>query len=240
MNDTLAPQLQRVHDAGKEAALEDLPYTDPNGHGSTLFGVARAYPMGGKQESVPTVLVHGFPVKNPRVVSSVLLDPVKPDPGRLHQSKLLPGIREPTPTLTDGDLSETGRLRGFGGEPAKRMILQCLQRLGFQTRQQLSFGNASLSGPPPAAGKGGKGYGKGYWSGGKGGYYHNEGKGYGKGSYSEGKGSWGSGGGGYKGGPPPSGYGKGFMAGFRSSGPPMKGGYGGKGYGSWGKGYGGY
>ncbi|EER19448.1 5'-3' exoribonuclease, putative [Perkinsus marinus ATCC 50983] len=240
MNDTLAPQLQRVHDGGKEAALEDLPYTDPNGHGSTLFGVARAYPMGGKQESVPTVLVHGFPVKNPRVVSSVLLDPVKPDPGRLHQSKLLPGIREPTPTLTDGDLSETGRLRGFGGEPAKRMILQCLQRLGFQTRQQLSFGNASLSGPPPAAGKGGKGYGKGYWSGGKGGYYHNEGKGYGKGSYSEGKGSWGSGGGGYKGGPPPSGYGKGFMAGFRSSGPPMKGGYGGKGYGSWGKGYGGY
>jgi hypothetical protein len=50
------------------------------------------------------------------------------------------------------DFAESSRLRGFGGDPAKRMILQVLQELGFHTAQHVNkqVGPSELSGPPAA------------------------------------------------------------------------------------------
>lgn len=43
-----------------------------------------------------------------------------------HSSKMLPGITEHAVVVNAADLDEQSRMKGFGGEPARRMIMQAL------------------------------------------------------------------------------------------------------------------
>merc|ERR1719229_1281290 len=43
-----------------------------------------------------------------------------------HTSKMLPGADQPPLVINASDMDEKARMKGFGGEPAKRMIMQAL------------------------------------------------------------------------------------------------------------------
>ena len=65
--------------------------------------------------------------------------------------QLLPGAFPLAPVLDISDHIEATQLKGFGGEPARRMILNVLQqKLEFNTQTQVvkNFGPSQLTGPP--------------------------------------------------------------------------------------------
>jgi hypothetical protein len=136
---------------GTTGILADLPYTDARGHGATLFGKIFAYKEGGKPAKVESMIVRQPAIVHPDIVSVGLEEP-EPHPSRpFHSCQLLPG-HFPNPKILDvTDHMETQNLKGFGGEPAKRMILNVLQKkLEFNTQTQVSksFGPSQLTGPP--------------------------------------------------------------------------------------------
>merc|ERR1712228_1001706 len=82
--------------------------------------------------------IEGLPdVEQSHAVSAVWTDPE----AGLHQSVMLPGIVEQGVVVNAADMDEEARMKGFGGEPAKRMILQAL---GKDTRKGKGKGKASL------------------------------------------------------------------------------------------------
>jgi len=73
----------------------------------------------------------------PDVEESHCMTAMYRDPDFLgHQSILLPGIVEQACVINAADMDEGSRLKGFGGEPAKRMILQAL---GKDPKQQPKY-----------------------------------------------------------------------------------------------------
>merc|ERR1711865_1197929 len=67
-----------------------------------------------------------------------------------HSSRLLQGIHEQRMVVNASDMDEQARLKGFGGEPARRMILQAL---GKNPDQKPVYKDGSQVKPkqPPAA-----------------------------------------------------------------------------------------
>ena len=157
-NDHLSKQLVEVHRKWSEsgavgrAPIHDLPFTDPCSQGNSMFGYIEGCERGGIAEQIESPFMNGEPLDNPRCVCALFEDPKPPHSRPLHSTQLLPGAY-PSAKILDGiDLAEAGRLRGFGGEPARRMILQLLQELGFHTQQHVNktVGPSELSGPPAA------------------------------------------------------------------------------------------
>lgn len=87
-----------------------------------LFGYLEGWASGGANRQVISP-IEGLPdVEESHVVSAQFQDPeVVP-----HSSKLLPGIQEQALVVNAADMDESSRMKGFGGEPAKRMIMQAL------------------------------------------------------------------------------------------------------------------
>jgi len=76
---------------------------------------------GGKREVVSPI--EGLPdVEESDCVAAQFYEPENVP----HFSKLLPGINEQALVINAGDMDDRTRMKGFGGEPAKRMILQAL------------------------------------------------------------------------------------------------------------------
>merc|ERR1712129_298843 len=91
-------------------------------HKSPMFGFLEGWQMGGANREVVSP-IEGLPdVEESHAISAQFQDPeIAP-----HVSKLLPGIREAGIVINAADMDEQSRMKGFGGEPAKRMILQAL------------------------------------------------------------------------------------------------------------------
>lgn len=87
-----------------------------------LFGFLEGWQQGGANRQVVSP-IEGLPdVEESHAISAQFWDPdVVP-----HSSKLLPGITEQPLVVNAADMDESTRMKGFGGEPAKRMILQAL------------------------------------------------------------------------------------------------------------------
>jgi 5'-3' exoribonuclease 2 len=151
--DCLAPQLEDLERKAEGATtqLADMPYTDARGHGTTLFGRIYNSSSTGKKSVIRTMIASESDVENPACVSAEIEDP-HPHPSRpQHMCQLLPGSNPNPPVLDISDHIEATQLKGFGGEPARRMILNVLQqKLEFNTQAQVtrSFGPSELTGPP--------------------------------------------------------------------------------------------
>merc|ERR1712187_630005 len=52
--------------------------------------------------------------------------------GAQHISKILPGAQEQALVVNAADMDEQARMKGFGGEPARRMIMQALGKDAFK------------------------------------------------------------------------------------------------------------
>ena len=117
-----------------------------------MFGFIEGCDKGGIREDVASPLSDGETLATVRCVCALFDDPKPPHSRPLHSTQLLPGVYPALKTLDAIDFAEMSRMRGFGGEPAKRMILQVLQELGFHTQQHVSkaIGPSELSGPPAA------------------------------------------------------------------------------------------
>lgn len=151
--DCLAAQLVDLHakPEGATGQLADMPYTDARGHGTTLFGNIFRTENGGKPAVVASMIRAENDVANPQCVMAEIEDPL-PHPSRpMHMCQLLPGAFTWAPVLDISDHMEATQLKGFGGEPARRMILSVLQqKLEFNTQTQVvrNFGPSQLTGPP--------------------------------------------------------------------------------------------
>ena len=150
--DCLARQLEDLHSKpeGASGRLADMPYTDARGHGTTLFGRIYKFSDGGKP--VVQSLINGTPdLRSPACVWCEIDEPL-PHPSRpFHSCQLLPGHFAHSRVLDATDHIEATQLKGFGGEPARRMILNVLQqKLDFNTQTQIgrSQGFSELTGPP--------------------------------------------------------------------------------------------
>jgi len=120
---SLAHQVQLVQ-AAFEAGHVGVKQALRGGglHKSNHFGFIEGWAQGGANREVVSP-IEGLPdVEESHAISAQYQDPeVAP-----HVSKLLPGIREAAVVINAADMDEANRMKGFGGEPAKRMILQAL------------------------------------------------------------------------------------------------------------------
>jgi 5'-3' exoribonuclease 2 len=152
-SDCLAKQLEDVHTKpmGATTQLADMPYSDARGHGTTLFGRIYKYEFGGRPSVVKSLIAANTDLENPACVSVEIEDPL-PHPSRpQHMCQLLPGAIPNAAVLDISDHIEATQLKGFGGEPARRMIINVLQqKLEFVTQAQVvrGFGPSELTGPP--------------------------------------------------------------------------------------------
>merc|ERR1712232_835477 len=113
-----------------------------------MLGWLEGWQLGGAGRNVPSP-IEGLPdVEESHAVSAVWQDPE----AGLHQSVMLPGIVEAGVVVNAADMDEEARMKGFGGEPAKRMILQAL---GRDTRKRKSYMDLEKSASQaPKAGSG--------------------------------------------------------------------------------------
>eukprot|EP00811_Abedinium_folium_P035160 NODE_7978_length_1533_cov_4.652205.p2 GENE.NODE_7978_length_1533_cov_4.652205~~NODE_7978_length_1533_cov_4.652205.p2 ORF type:complete len:317 (-),score=104.64 NODE_7978_length_1533_cov_4.652205:151-1101(-) len=89
---------------------------------ASIFGTMEGYVGGGMNRTI-TSPIEGLPdVEESDSISAIYYDP----PMARHISKMLPGISEAPVVINASDLDEQTRMKGFGGEPARRMILQAL------------------------------------------------------------------------------------------------------------------
>merc|ERR1712151_662813 len=87
-----------------------------------LFGSLEGWQAGGANRTVVSP-IEGLPdVEESHAISAMFQDPETMP----HVSKLLPGIQEQAIVINASDMDEQSRMKGFGGEPAKRMIMQAL------------------------------------------------------------------------------------------------------------------
>lgn len=97
-----------------------------------LFGALEGWQGGGANREV-TSPIEGLPdVEESHCISAQFTDPE----GVPHQSKLLPGIAEQPVVVNAADMDEGSRLKGFGGEPARKLIMQALGKDGRRKRYQ--------------------------------------------------------------------------------------------------------
>jgi len=97
-----------------------------------LFGFLEGFANGGSNRSVDSP-IEGLPdVEESHAISAQFTDPEKVP----HSSKMLPGIQEMPLVVNASDMDEETRMKGFGGEPAKRMIMQAL---GKDSRKKPSY-----------------------------------------------------------------------------------------------------
>lgn len=97
-----------------------------------LFGFLEGWQSGGGGRQVVSP-IEGLPdVECSHCISAQFTDPdIVP-----HTSRLLPGITEMPLVVNAADMDEETRMKGFGGEPAKRMIMQALGKDGSKKRYQ--------------------------------------------------------------------------------------------------------
>eukprot|EP00440_Ansanella_granifera_P062736 gb/GFBE01068026.1/.p1 GENE.gb/GFBE01068026.1/~~gb/GFBE01068026.1/.p1 ORF type:complete len:946 (+),score=224.82 gb/GFBE01068026.1/:1-2838(+) len=97
-----------------------------------LMGTLEGWQGGGANREVPSP-IEGLPdVEESHCISAQFYDPdVVP-----HTSKLLPGIKEQPLVVNAADMDEGSRMKGFGGEPAKKLIMQALGKDGRKKRYQ--------------------------------------------------------------------------------------------------------
>lgn len=87
-----------------------------------LFGYLEGWQSGGAARTIVSP-IEGLPdVEESHAISCVFYDPEF----TRHISQLLPGITQQGIVVSAADMDESSRMKGFGGEPAKRMILQAL------------------------------------------------------------------------------------------------------------------
>lgn len=105
-----------------------------------LFGFLEGWQGGGANREVVSP-IEGLPdVEESHCISAQYSDPeVVP-----HTSKLLPGILEQPLIVNAADMDEGARMKGFGGEAAKRLIMQALGKDGRRKRY-------ADQAPPPVA-----------------------------------------------------------------------------------------
>ena len=153
LTDCLAKQLEDLHTKplGASSQLADMPYTDARGQGTTLFGRIFKTQHGGRPLVIQSLIQGQKDAVNPLCVSAEIEEPI-PHPSRpFHACSLLPGAFVLPKVLEISDHIEATQMKGFGGEPARRMILNVLQqKLEFNTQTQVarSFGPSELTGPP--------------------------------------------------------------------------------------------
>jgi len=95
-----------------------------------LFGYLEGWQGGGAGRTVVSP-IEGLPdVEESDAISAQFS---LPDFVR-HTAKLLPGINEGPLVINAADMDESSRMKGFGGEPAKRMIMQALGKDDKKTR----------------------------------------------------------------------------------------------------------
>eukprot|EP00933_Yihiella_yeosuensis_P040899 TRINITY_DN35302_c0_g1_i1.p1 TRINITY_DN35302_c0_g1~~TRINITY_DN35302_c0_g1_i1.p1 ORF type:complete len:933 (-),score=220.61 TRINITY_DN35302_c0_g1_i1:95-2893(-) len=91
-----------------------------------LFGYLEGWQGGGANREVISP-IEGLPdVEESHCVSSTYTDPDSAP----HRSIMLPGIIEQPVVVNAQDMDEGARMKGFGGEAAKRMIMQALGKDG--------------------------------------------------------------------------------------------------------------
>jgi len=97
-----------------------------------LFGFLEGWQGGGANREV-TSPIEGLPdVEQSHCISAQFADPdVVP-----HTSKMLPGISEQPLVVNAADMDEGTRSKGFGGDGAKKMIMQALGKDGRRTKYQ--------------------------------------------------------------------------------------------------------
>eukprot|EP00929_Paragymnodinium_shiwhaense_P008140 TRINITY_DN112080_c0_g1_i1.p1 TRINITY_DN112080_c0_g1~~TRINITY_DN112080_c0_g1_i1.p1 ORF type:complete len:988 (+),score=240.62 TRINITY_DN112080_c0_g1_i1:267-2966(+) len=110
-----------------------------------MFGTCEGYQFGGAKRTVASP-IEGLPdVEESDCVSCVY----EPPPKAFHESKMLPGIKEMALVINASDMDERARMQGYGGQQAKRMILQAL---GKDPRDKPMFKDMpGLPGNKPAA-----------------------------------------------------------------------------------------
>merc|ERR1719512_4382 len=87
-----------------------------------FFGSLEGWQLGGGNREVISP-IEGLPdVEESHTVCALYFEPEHLP----HFSTLLPGITEQAVVINASDMDEQSRMKGFGGEPAKRMILQAL------------------------------------------------------------------------------------------------------------------
>jgi len=123
-----------------------------------LFGFIEGWQGGGANKEVVSP-IEGLPdVEESHALCAMFTDPEAVP----HTSKMLPGIQEMPLVVNAADMDEAARMKGFGGEPAKRMIMQALGKdanarpkyKDIEARQQKREGHAqgaasSSSAPKP-------------------------------------------------------------------------------------------
>lgn len=116
---------------------------------ASLEGFLTGFEDGGAGRTV-TSPIEGLPdVEESHCCTALFEDPEFTG----HQSILLPGIVAAPMVINAADMDEQSRLKGFGGEPAKRMILQAL---GKDPRQRPKYKDMNVQeavgGAQPASG----------------------------------------------------------------------------------------
>jgi len=102
--------------AGSKQSIRDIA--------GGLIGHLEGYQAGGMNRTI-TSPIEGLPdVEESHAISAQYFEPEHVP----HFSKLLPGIFESKMVVNAADMDEAARLKGFGGEPARRMIMQALGR----------------------------------------------------------------------------------------------------------------
>lgn len=109
-----------------------------------MFGLLEGWQLGGSNRQVLSP-IEGLPdVEESHAISAQFWDPESGP----HTSKLLPGIQEQPVVVNAADLDEAARMKGFGGEPAKRMIMQAL---GKDPHKRQRYQDMNLQATPAAA-----------------------------------------------------------------------------------------
>jgi len=109
-----------------QAAFEagDVGYKHRFNHKHRMFGYLQGNKIGGIGRTIVSP-IEGLPdVEESQCMCTFFCDPDRSP----HSSQLLPGITREAIVINSSDLDEKGRLFGFGGEPAKRLIMQALGR----------------------------------------------------------------------------------------------------------------
>uniref|UniRef100_A0A7S4Q3X4 5'-3' exoribonuclease n=1 Tax=Alexandrium monilatum TaxID=311494 RepID=A0A7S4Q3X4_9DINO len=145
-------QAVQLAQAGFEAGHAGLKQTLRTDVGTKIFGTVEGWQLGGANRQIISP-IEGLPdVEESHAISAQFQDPE----GAFHVPKMLPGISEQVCIINAADMDEAARLKGFGGEPAKRLILQALGKdpdvkpKRYEPRQPKQKPAAESAPQPPA------------------------------------------------------------------------------------------
>jgi 5'-3' exonuclease len=119
---TMAQQSFEAGQAGSKTSVRD--------RAGGLFGYLEGYQAGGANRTI-TSPIEGLPdVDESHAMSAQFFEPEHVP----HYSKLLPGIFESKMVVNASDMDEQARMKGFGGDSARRMIMQALGKSDHRPR----------------------------------------------------------------------------------------------------------